>query len=312
MSCPDEPDISMPGMDCWEVGCWDVGCWDMDCCPPIVRRSRECSKPGPRPCCTAAANQNRSKNHDWMTHRKSPTISVDINPAAERMFRRESGGWTRLQKSFERRGHVSFGACNGLPTALSMFCLRRVRIPNSSRRCIRGNILPHHALQEFRAMRTGGFALQNHLPIFELANEVEIRALIVNPCLFPLAGSHVEEWKHWCRATVRVAIPDKILLHHAPVEHPRNAIRTVPFRPPFCPGQRRDSIRPARNPVVSAVRPCTNSPAPACWTAPAPLHMTTRRKARSEVGSCSWLTTSDAADRERSCPLATGQRFWYT
>ena len=30
-----------------------------------------------------------------------------------------------------------------------------------------------------------GLALQNHLAVFELADEVEIAALIVDPCLLP-------------------------------------------------------------------------------------------------------------------------------
>src|SRR5258708_31390943 len=56
-----------------------------------------------------------------------------------------------------------------------------------------GIILPNHPLQRFCALWTDGLALQNHLAIPEFANEIEIHAAVVDPCLCPFARRRVEQ-----------------------------------------------------------------------------------------------------------------------
>jgi len=55
------------------------------------------------------------------------------------------------------------------------------------------DVLEDHPLKKPGAIAAGGFAGQNHLAVFELADEIQICALIVDPGLFPFAGGWVEQ-----------------------------------------------------------------------------------------------------------------------
>jgi hypothetical protein len=37
-----------------------------------------------------------------------------------------------------------------------------------------------------------GFALQDHLPVAEVTNEIEIAALVIDPGLLPVAGARIK------------------------------------------------------------------------------------------------------------------------
>src|SRR6267154_1483910 len=91
---------------------------------------------------------------------------------------------------------------------------------------VRGNIFPYHALQHFCSIFPDSFALQNELPIFELSDKIEIAALVVDPCLFPLAGSRVEGGN--AGSTQVLILCGETLLHHAAIEYALDAVRAVP------------------------------------------------------------------------------------
>ena len=90
------------------------------------------------------------------------------------------------------------------------------------------NVLPDHALQDLSAVRPNPFTLQNHLPIFEFANKVEIATLIVNPRLLPLIRPCIERGK--ARATHGHAVAArKVFLDDAAVHDPFDQVCAVVY-----------------------------------------------------------------------------------
>src|SRR5580692_5301702 len=159
------PYISIHGMGCWPSDCAPLD-GVLDVCPhamlhtvPHIKRATEITR---RFCI-----------------RKSPKISLGINPAAEWMFRQESAVMHDY-KGNSSVGRSAFALVMDCPLHLPAFAVVMRGLP-SPVEVARGNIFPDHALQELRAIRPRGVALQDHLAVLEFADEVEIRALVVDP-----------------------------------------------------------------------------------------------------------------------------------
>src|SRR6516225_9333406 len=73
------------------------------------------------------------------------------------------------------------------------------------------DVLPDHALQNLCAI-TDGFALEDHVAILEITDEIKIAAFVVDPRLFPTAGIYVEDGDAGATKVHRFATRE-ILLH---------------------------------------------------------------------------------------------------
>jgi hypothetical protein len=90
----------------------------------------------------------------------------------------------------------------------------------------RRDVLEYHALQRSRAVFAGHLALQNHLAVFEVADKIEIAALIVDPRLLPMAGTHVEN-RNAGAVQFRSIQGREIFLHDAIVQNALDAVRAM-------------------------------------------------------------------------------------
>lgn len=92
---------------------------------------------------------------------------------------------------------------------------------------IGSDVFVDHALKHFCPVGPYGFALQHHLPILELANEIKITTLVVDPGLLPFARPRVKK-RNTYPAQVHRRAAVEILLDNAAVQHPFNAVRSTP------------------------------------------------------------------------------------
>ena len=87
------------------------------------------------------------------------------------------------------------------------------------------DVLPDHALQNLCAI-TDGFALEDHVAILEVTDEIKIASFVVDPRLFPMAGICVEDGDA-CAANVHRFATREILLHDAAVHDAPDAVGAV-------------------------------------------------------------------------------------
>ena len=89
------------------------------------------------------------------------------------------------------------------------------------------DVFPHHSLQDLLAVLCG-LALENHLPIFEVANEIEVATLVVDPGLLPVTRSRVESGNAGTAQGDGISAGE-IFLYDAAVHNAFDVVRAVPY-----------------------------------------------------------------------------------
>src|SRR5215472_16857508 len=79
------------------------------------------------------------------------------------------------------------------------------------------DVFPYHALQNLCTI-SDRFALQDHLAIFEITNEIKITAFVVDPSLFPMSGICVED-RDACSAKMHGIATRKSFLHDTAIHN---------------------------------------------------------------------------------------------